>query len=180
MKDETRVRHSKFMAYILRHKAESFGLKLDENGWAETESLIGVMGKNRHHVSMDDIRHIVEHDSKKRYSLSGDHKYIRAAQGHSVTVDLGLKALEPPEFLYHGTVERFLPSIKKTGLDKMDRHAVHLSEQVDTAKDVGSRRGAPVVLKILAHQMYQDGLTFHQSDNGVWLTHSVPLRYILF
>ena len=60
----------------------------------------------------------------------------RANQGHSVEVDLQLEAREPPESLYHGTVERFLPSIWEEGLVRGERHHVHLSKDTETARIV--------------------------------------------
>ncbi|HXW01414.1 MAG TPA: RNA 2'-phosphotransferase, partial [Anaerolineae bacterium] len=97
---------------------------------------------------------------------------------HSVEVELGYQPLEPPEILYHGTVERFLSSIKEKGLLKGGRHHVHLSPDVAAAIKVGARRGQPVILAVKSGQMYRDGYIFYQSANGVWLTDHVPAAYL--
>jgi putative RNA 2'-phosphotransferase len=97
-----------------------------------------------------------------------------------VEVDLQLNPAEPPERLFHGTTTEALPLIKVEGLKKMGRHAVHLSPDDQTAKIVGGRRGAPVVLVVRAKAMHDGGYTFYCSDNGVWLVDSVPADFIEF
>ena len=108
--------------------------------------------------------------------MSGE--LIRANQGHSVEVDLQLEEREPPETLYHGTVERFLSSILKEGLVRGKRHHVHLSKDVETARKVGARRGKPVILEVDSGRMHQEGQKFYLSANGVWLTDAVPPGYL--
>ena len=60
----------------------------------------------------------------------------------------------------------------------MGRLYVHLSKDVETAVKVGGRHGKPVVLKLPAGNMYQDGQNFYLSQNGVWLTDIVDKKYI--
>ncbi|UMT86926.1 phosphotransferase [Paracidovorax citrulli] len=43
-----------------------------------------------------------------------------------------------------------------------------------TALEVGRRHGEPVVLRIAAQRLHAGGHMFHQVENGVWLTSSVP------
>ena len=45
---------------------------------------------------------------------------------------------------------------------------------------VGARHGKPVVLKVLACQMWDEGYAFYQADNGVWLTVHVPVQFLSF
>jgi putative RNA 2'-phosphotransferase len=49
-----------------------------------------------------------------------------------------------------------------------------------TAKKVGSRHGAPVILKVKTADMVADNFKFYISENGVWLTDHVPVKYINF
>ena len=60
----------------------------------------------------------------------------------------------------------------------MDCHDVHLSKDVETAAKVGERRGKPVILAIDSGMMAADGYKFRLSENGVWLTDHVPLKYL--
>jgi putative RNA 2'-phosphotransferase len=130
-------------------------------------------------ISFDELVECVEANDKHRFAFDASGELIRANQGHSVEVDLQLEECEPPDLLYHGTVERFLPSIFTDGLVRGRRHHVHLSKDQITARKVGSRRGKPVILLVEAGRMQRDGHKFYLSANGVWLTNSVPPRYLL-
>lgn len=124
------------------------------------------------------MEEIVRTDNKQRYSFNEDKTLIRANQGHSVSVDVELKEKEPPEFLYHGTADRFLKSIMTEGLKPMSRLYVHLSKDIETANKVGKRHGNPAILKVNSGQMNQDGIKFYLSENGVWLTSKVDVKYL--
>lgn len=167
------TRAGKFLSLVLRHQPEKISITLDRHGWAEVREILKGMD-----LTMEELVHIVETDEKQRYSFNGDRTRIRANQGHSVPVDLELEAVEPPERLYHGTVERFLPSIRREGLKKGQRQYVHLSGDRATAANVGRRRGEPVVLQVDAGRMRRDGLLFYRAANGVWLTEAVPPEYL--
>jgi putative RNA 2'-phosphotransferase len=170
---------SKFLSLVLRHKPETIGISLDENGWADVTELLTQMARNGYSLTHDQLRVIVETNVKKRFAFNGDESRIRANQGHSVTVDLQYSQQLPPPFLYHGTATRFLDSIVAHGLKKMDRHHVHLSGDEQTAIAVGARHGKPVVLTIEAGKMAADGHVFYQSANSVWLVDHVPATYIV-
>ena len=174
------IRLSKFLSYVLRHHPESIGLELDEGGWVRVDELLSAWRKHKHPITRKELQEIVATSDKRRFSFSPDGLRIRANQGHSVSVDLGLEPLEPPELLYHGTVAQFLDSIRRQGLLRGQRHHVHLSGDQRTARRVGQRRGTPVVLVVEAGRMHRDGRAFYRSANGVWLTDSVPPEYLRF
>lgn len=171
---------SKFLSLILRHQPHLINLAMDEGGWAEVEELIRKSHSRGMKFDLETLQYVVENNDKKRFSFSPDFKKIRANQGHSIDIDLGLVAKEPPPFLFHGTAVQNINSIKEKGLIKGKRHHVHLSTEEDTARKVGMRYGKPVVLKIQSGKMQQDGIEFYQSENGVWLTVRVPREYIEF
>lgn len=174
------VRISKFLSYVLRHRPEKIGLTLDKQGWANVSELLSKAAAAGTAITLDELKSVVEHNDNKRFVLSDDATRIRAAQGHSIEVDLKLKVKTPPVLLYHGTVEKFIGDIRKQGLRPMNRHDVHLSADRDTASRVASRRGKPVILVIDTRPMLRDGCQFRVSDNGVWLIPEVPPRYIIF
>ncbi len=128
-------------------------------------------------INIETLENVVKNCNKQRFRFNSDKTKICANQGHSLKLDLDLKALEPPEFLYHGTAERFLDSIREKGLLKKNRHHVHLSLEQQTAHQVGKRHGKPIILKVMARQMYQAGFKFYCSENKVWLTDAVPSQY---
>ncbi len=175
MKDDTRT--SKFLSLVLRHRPEKIDLHLDKQGWTNVAELLTKMAAAGHRITPTDLERIVAESDKQRYALSADGKRIRANQGHSIEIDLGLKKATPPILLYHGTAERFIASINKRGLVKGKRHHVHLSADRETAALVGKRHGKLVILTIKARAMLLDGHNFYQSKNGVWLTDSVPTKY---
>ncbi|MBN2164016.1 MAG: RNA 2'-phosphotransferase [Pontiellaceae bacterium] len=174
------IRKSKYLSLVLRHKPEAAGISLDANGWAEVDTLLRGALVNGVNISLAELLEIVVTNEKQRFVLDEDKKRIRANQGHSVEVDLGLKECEPPALLFHGTTERFSTAILSTGLNKMQRHHVHLSADTETAHKVGMRRGKVVIFAVDAEQMRRDGFRFYQSGNGVWLADSVPAGYLRF
>ena len=168
---------SRYMSLILRHKPETIGITLDEHGWANVDELIAGISKT-HEINREILEEIVRTDDKQRYSFNDDKTLIRANQGHSIPVDVELEEIEPPKYLYHGTGEKFRKSIDAEGLKPKSRLYVHLSEDIDTAINVGSRHGKPVVYRVFAGWMHRNGFRFYKSVNGVWLTKDVPTMYI--
>lgn len=173
-------KESKFLSLVLRHKPEEIGLRLDQNGWANVEDLLRKMKKAGRRLSREELVAVVETNDKKRFTLSEDGRNIRAAQGHSIEVDLNLTPEKPPNELYHGTASANLDSIFMDGLKPGRRQQVHLSLDPDTARRVGQRHGKPTVLRVDSAGMYTGGYEFFQADNGVWLTDEVPAAYLGF
>ncbi|MFD6493907.1 RNA 2'-phosphotransferase [Streptomyces sp. NPDC059944] len=178
MDDRRTVKVSKYLSKHLRHQPERIGLTLGEGGWVEIDALITAAAAHGFRFTREELDHVVTHNDKRRFAIDGAR--IRASQGHSVEVDLGLPEATPPAYLYHGTVARTLDAIRAEGLKPMKRHAVHLSADRETATRVGARRGRPVVLSVDAAAMHRDGHVFRVSANGVWLTEAVPPRYLRF
>ncbi|MBN2497039.1 MAG: RNA 2'-phosphotransferase [Deltaproteobacteria bacterium] len=175
-----RRRISKYLSFILRHRPDKGGIELDAEGWVCIEDVLRALDRRGFRVDRRALDEVVRTNDKQRFCVDASSSRIRAAQGHSIEVDLRLEPIEPPELLYHGTVDRFLPSIRTQGLLKQKRRHVHLSPDEATASAVGGRRGRPVVLVIRAAQMHGQGYAFFLSDNGVWLTEHVPPRFIGF
>jgi len=170
---------SKFLSYVLRHQPEAIGLSLGNEGWAIISDLILCSVKEGYTLDNNLLRNIVDSSDKKRFTISDDGLRIRAAQGHSIQqVNIAYTEKKPPDILYHGTASRFISAIREQGLIPLSRQYVHLSPDEDTAIQVGQRHGKPVVLKITALNMYEQGFKFFQADNGVWLTDTVPYRFI--
>ncbi|KIC12990.1 RNA 2'-phosphotransferase [Leisingera sp. ANG-M1] len=166
---------SKFLSYLLRHNPGDLGLEMDRHGWVHVED---ILAKADQPLTRQQIEETVRTSSKQRFSLSADGARIRANQGHSFPVDLGLEAIAPPDILYHGTAKKNLAVILAEGLQPMERQHVHLSLDQETARAVGSRHGKPVVLQVDAARMQAEGHAFFLSANGVWLCLSVPARYL--
>lgn len=178
--DASLVRMSKFLSKVLRHAPESVGLRLDEAGWVDVDELLAAAARAGVALDGPTLQRVVAENDKQRFALSPDGLRIRASQGHSVAVELGLAPVEPPEVLFHGTAERNLDSIRAQGLIPGSRTHVHLSADEATAVNVGRRHGRPVVLRVQSGEMHRAGHPFFRSDNGVWLTAAVPAEHIRF
>jgi putative RNA 2'-phosphotransferase len=178
MTDKEIIRTSKFLSLVLRHEPERVGLKLGDAGWVSVDELLLAVNRNGVALTFEDLKQILATSDKKRFAFSDDGQSIRASQGHSVEVDLQYPPQMPPEILYHGTATRFLDGIRQQGLQRMERHDVHLSAETKVTVQVGSRHGKPVLLTIRAGEMHRAGFEFRCSANGVWLVDHVPPQFI--
>lgn len=178
MEESKKKNISKSLSYWLRHRPENIGIVLDKEGWTDILELIE-KAKTELEFTIDELKEVVESNDKQRFSISKDGSKIRANQGHSVEIKMTFKEIAAPPVLYHGTVGKFMDSIKKKGLIPGNRHHVHLSKDQETAEKVGSRRGTPIILKINAMKMQDDGFRFFISENGVYLTDHVPPKYLI-
>jgi len=171
---------SRFLCLVLRHKPELIGLHLSSEGWADISELIATAAHHNVVLSHDCICKTVRNNDKQRFCMTADCALIRANQGHSIPVALNLPEKEPPLCLFHGTASIFIQSILKKGLLPGARQHVHLSADIEIARQVGSRHGKSVVLQINAVKMLEAGCKFFLSENKVWLTKYVPTTCIHF
>ena len=96
---------SKFLSLLLRHEPDRVGIKLDAEGWTDIDALLDALHGHGVELSRADLDRLVAESDKQRFAISPDGLRIRANQGHSVQVELGLPTETPPDVLYHGTVE---------------------------------------------------------------------------
>lgn len=178
MEEKRKIKISKFLSLVLRHKPEEVGLTLEENGWVKVADLIKACQIRGKSFTLDELREVVETNDKKRFAFDETGERIRASQGHSVEVEIEFEKTEPPAVLYHGTAEKNVSGIFAEGLKKMNRHHVHLSADRETARRVGIRYGKPVIFKIKTADMQKAGFEFYVSANGVWLVEKVPAEFL--
>ncbi|RKP51586.1 RNA 2'-phosphotransferase [Cohnella endophytica] len=180
MKQSNRdVELGRFLSLVLRHDPSAAGIRLDPHGWADVEDLLAGCNKAGKKIDFESLERIVRENGKQRYAFNEERNKIRANQGHSLSVDVGLRESLPPDLLYHGTATRFLDSIRSEGIQKLSRQHVHLSADEKTAVEVGKRHGKALLLRIDAKSMHRDGHRFYLSDNHVWLCDSVPWEYVV-
>ncbi|MGK7944190.1 MAG: RNA 2'-phosphotransferase [Microcystaceae cyanobacterium] len=178
MSEKRLTKISRFLSYHLRHAPEKLGLELQPGGWVSVVKLLKAAHSRQFPITLTELERVVQQNEKKRFSFDETKTKIRANQGHSVTIDLQLIPLIPPPILYHGTHRKAVKKILKEGLKKMSRHHVHLSDNKETASQVGARRGKPVIFQVNAQQMTEDSLLFYCSDNNVWLVDYVAPQYL--
>ena len=178
MEKTRQVKISKYLSKHLRHTPDRLGLTLAPGGWVSVDELLSACAAHQFPLTRAELEVVVAGSDKQRFSFDETKTCIRANQGHSVEIDLQLEPQTPPDILYHGTGEQSVPAILEAGLMKMSRHHVHLSQDRETARKVGSRHGRPVILAIAAEAMHQAGFSFYCSENGVWLVEEVPPQYL--
>ncbi|MBF9140989.1 RNA 2'-phosphotransferase [Hymenobacter properus] len=178
MDSKQTTRLSKFLSLHLRHRPDAIGLTLQEGGWVSVAELLAACAAHGTPISPTQLAEIVANNDKKRFAFDASGTQIRAQQGHSVEVNLQLTPAVPPPVLYHGTAPAALPAIRREGLQKMQRHHVHLSPDEETARRVGARRGQPHILTVDAAGLHAGGALFYESGNGVWLVDAVPPQYL--
>ena len=181
MNNQTKL--SIYISRILRHQPELLNLEMDQHGWVDVQSLInGINEKSRFHITREELERIVAEDQKGRYRFSEDGTQIKACQGHSVSwVEPELEYPEPPRYLYHGTNQKSWEGIQKTGfISKMNRHAVHMHAEEEMAWRSACRwkHSRPVLLKISAAELYAAGAKIGKTENDVWCTECVPVKYV--
>jgi putative RNA 2'-phosphotransferase len=129
-------------------------------------------------VQYDDIIKMIIISEKKRHEICENR--IRAFYGHSIPEKITKPPIEPPEILYHGTARLNVNKIMREGLKSGSRQYVHLSQDIDTAFQVGRRRDRnPAVLAIIAKSAYNDGISFYFGNETVWLSDDIPSQYIV-
>lgn len=170
---------SKEVSYALRHAPWKYELEIDEDGWVPVEQLLDALKKIErwNSICVEDLSWMIEKSEKKRHEIKDGN--IRAFYGHSLPVKILKEEKMPPNNLYHGTARRFLKSIIENGLLPQSRQYVHLSQDIETAKSVGSRHDdKPCILIVDAKAAWAAGIKFYFGNDKVWLAGAVPARFL--
>lgn len=176
-----RVRLSKAASHALRHAPWLYELELDDEGWTPVDDLLdGLRGRRQwRDLTLADIKDMVRTSDKQRFELRG--RLIRARYGHSLPGKLKRTPARPPDMLYHGTSQQALDAIRTAGLMPMRRQYVHLSVEMDMAKQVARRKGQhTVILTIRAGEAHAQGVPFYEGNHIVWLADAIPPLFIVF
>ena len=178
--DKHLVKLSKFLRLILRHKPQTVGLRLDEMGWADVDELIDLVSQQGIHISRELLEEIVGNSEEKLFIFNADKSRIRSYQEQSSKADLALVSEQPPKHLFYCTTTRFLATMRSQGLMPGSQAHVQLSPDELAAIQRGQRYGQSIVLTINAAEMFRAGHPFYRSEQGLWLTETVPPWYIRF
>lgn len=170
---------SKEVSYALRHVPWEYELEMDEKGWVPVEQLLDALHRIEKwsNICEADLNEMIEKSEKKRHEFA-DGK-IRAFYGHSIPMKILKEEKVPPDILYHGTARRFMQSIRESGLLPQSRQYVHLSQDIETAENVGRRYDdKPCILIVDAKRAWDEGVKFYLGNEKVWLVDIMPSRYI--
>lgn len=179
---DKRLNHkSREIVKALRHKPELYNLTLDDKGYVSIQHIL-----KEFNITWNELERIVELNDKKRLEFDPILDKIRAAQGHSINIDIDdtLVEITPNDnnldgYLYHGTSVAYLDSILTNGIMKMTRNHVHLSKDRDTAIKVGSRHAIKnkedkMIIIVIRFNVLCCHEKVYESSNGVILTRFVP------
>ena len=170
---------SREVSYALRHAPWEYELEMDEEGWVSIEQLLEALHRVEQweNIFEADLSKMIEESEKKRHEMKNGK--IRAFYGHSVPIKILQEEKIPPDILYHGTARRFLESIRENGLLPLSRQYIHLSQDIETAENVGKRHdNKPCILIIDAKKAWDDGIKFYLGNERVWLADKIPIGYI--
>jgi hypothetical protein len=123
MTDKQKIKTSKFISLILRHNPSAAGVSMDPQGWVNVSSLLVGLRQAGYPTTLTELEEIVAEDNKQRYSFNKFKSHIRANQGHSIPVNLGLEPTVPPKELFHGIGVKYIDNIFKEGI-KLDYTAL--------------------------------------------------------
>ena len=171
---------SKTISYALRHDPESYGLRLDKDGWVQITDLLQALRKRRREwasLAQEDLASMMANAKKQRFEMLDTR--IRALYGHSTAERIEKQPEQPPELLYHGTAPETAELILSDGLKSMARQYVHLSLEVATAREVGRRKHPkPVLLVVHAAEASKNGVAFYHGNESIWLADYVPAKFL--
>lgn len=170
---------SKELSRALRHTPDLYGVKLDREGWVPVNSLLAGMQRlpRWRHITQADIEQVVSLFNKQRYEIAGNQ--IRALYGHSVPIRIEKDSATPPPILFHGTSQYYAQSILQSGLQPMGRQYVHLSEDIETATNVGLRKGKDLaIFRIDTAKATTEDIRFYYGNDTTWLADSIPPQFI--
>lgn len=174
-----RVRLSRLLALVLRHRPEEVGLTLDASGFAPLEGVARALAGHRgwESVTVADLVAVAEADTRRYEVRDG---LIRARYGHTVTVERPGEPAFPPEWLYLGASPAAAVEMRTAGLKPQTRQHVHLSTTPGLAREVG-RRHAPdaVVVVAFARRAHEAGIEFRRAGPTLYLTGGIPPEFLL-
>ena len=169
---------SKRLSYILRHNPKRFKVYLDEKGWANLDDVLGGLRSFGDIIDLEkeDLLNMVSKQRKARFDIYNNK--IKANYGHTVFIK-EMDAVKPPDVLYHGTARRYINSILRNGLIRMQRQYVHLSLDLDIAIETGKRKDrTPSIIQIDSKTAYQEGILFYKGSDRILLSENLLPKYL--
>ncbi len=155
---------SKSIACYLRHRKSI----VNDRGWANIRDLYLIVRGSNSFISYKDF--MEELDIDRRFEISKDGKFVRAKTGHTNGVVIEGSYCEPPDTLYYiGSISDLC--VLNTGLTGN----VNL---VEMNKNIKSKIGKSVILKVNAGSMRKCGYKFYRTKYGEWYVSDIPKRFI--
>jgi putative RNA 2'-phosphotransferase len=168
-----------FLSHMLAHRPDTVRMRFDEDGWTSVDELIAAMDSTGKQLDRAAIESAVAADGARQLSLSADGQRIRAQAGAVTDDTADDEADGPPSYLYYPTSTRLLGAIHASGLRSRAQHLLHLFDDPETANSLAPSLAERVIILVQAGSMAERGYAFQRSENGVWLTETVPPEFLL-
>eukprot|EP01126_Amoeba_proteus_P013904 TRINITY_DN15996_c0_g1_i9.p1 TRINITY_DN15996_c0_g1~~TRINITY_DN15996_c0_g1_i9.p1 ORF type:complete len:183 (-),score=31.71 TRINITY_DN15996_c0_g1_i9:149-697(-) len=154
---------------------------MDEGGWAKVDDILRHKQLQKYHVTLAELRYVVEHNDKQRFSLSqeGGIWKIRANQGHSLKdVEVAMVRIQDASEIpcaIHGTTSSAWSIIRDEGLSRMNRQHIHFAIGDCSSSEVvsGMRKSSEVLIHLDVEAALRDGIPLFLSSNKVVLSPGV-------
>lgn len=174
-----RVRLSRLLALVLRHRPEEVGLTLDAGGFAPLQTLAQALAAQPgwESVAVADLVTVADADPRRYEVRDG---MIRARYGHTVSGAQPGEPAYPPEWLYHGTSPAAAAAMRTEGLLPQGRQHVHLSTTPALAREIAQRHTPEAdVATVFARRAHAAGLEFRRAGPTVYLTARIAPEFLL-
>lgn len=174
----------RFLSLVLKHGSVRFPVQLDADGYATSTDVLRILKglPNFRWATINDIRAVVELPGQQRFEIlegPGRGMRIRAIMAEAQAAK-EYEPVTPPSLLYYGTAPENLDTIQKDGIHPSEYPHVRLAANTETARSIGVRVAAdPVILHIDAAAAHTAGHPFYHPTEGIYLTDSVPIDFIM-
>ena len=169
-------RFSRWMAYVLRHNPERYGLQPDRHGFVDYDAFLQIAARRYPGLNAERLRELIESGGTARFEVAGGQ--LRARYGHSIPAEPVGPPVEPPTRLYHGADADRAEALLRDGLAPEDRRMLHLSQTADEALAIARRKTErPAVLHVDAEAAHRSGVAFYR-EGAVYLADRIPATFL--
>jgi putative RNA 2'-phosphotransferase len=165
-------KHSKFLAYILGHRPDEFGLVPDPNGFVKTRDFLKAITEesNWKFFRQSNIDQILITLTDPPIEMVGN--AIRSK--NRTHLQERIFSEHPPKILYTAIRQRAYPASMEKGIRPMGREHVILSSQKEMAQRIGKRiDNQPTILTVNTSAAIQNGSLFFQFGDSLFLSKSI-------
>lgn len=180
------VRLSKLLAFVLRHRPDALGIKLEAEGWVEIDELVRRLNQSRRldaPIDRPALERFVAEGGGSRFEIVGSR--VRARGGHTAPGIAPQRPVPapPPDFLFFGSSrDRIGRTLNDHGLHAEPGRWLRLHESERAARRAasGTEKAKARVVVVEAQRASRNGVVFFRgAEAGVFLVTHVPRRYLL-
>jgi putative RNA 2'-phosphotransferase len=164
----------KLMTYVVGHQPDEFGLAPDQDGFFRIKDVIKAICEEPGwgYVRQSHVNEVLITLRNHPFVMQGDRIQVEHADEKVRPVS----GVMPPKLLYHCVRRKAYPVVYQKGIMPTGHAHVFLATTEAMAVRMGKRRDPkPVLLTVLAHRAYQQGVQFLQQGQCLYLTDHIPV-----